>query len=242
MRQTVGARVIGPGSRPDRHSSKELRLNTYRTTTGIVVLAAALAVGGCGADKSTVADTQAPPPPPPVVPVVPPPPEVIVPTGPFKVPPTIPGRGASFADNLADLKNKIRDACGGDLCVNIATGQDADSDLTRCQFVRTEPDAGTLIERKGTIVAYSGAEPCKTDDTDDDNNTNDDNNNNTNNNDNNNTNNNDNNNTNNDNNDNNDTNNTNNDNNDNNDNNTNNNNETSTGTGEPGAGSVTTPG
>jgi hypothetical protein len=143
-------------------------MTTYKITTGVLVLAAALAVGGCDAEPSNdVPGRQAPPPPPPVgVPLQPAPNPQIVPTPPIRVPPTIPGPGESFDDNLADLKGKIRAACGsGDLCVDVATGQDADSDLTRCQFVRTEPAEGTLVERRGTVVAYSGAKPCKRDPT-----------------------------------------------------------------------------
>ena len=60
----------------------------------------------------------------------------------------------------AQLEEKLREACGGEVCVEIEVAE-TDENHETCQYSgRTDPPAGTEVERGSTVTLVMGAKPC----------------------------------------------------------------------------------
>lgn len=70
--------------------------------------------------------------------------------------------GYSDSQTHAHVKG-IRELCGNnELCVNVVIEHtEDDSTYDRCQYKRTDPPLGSLIERGGTIAVITGTQPCR---------------------------------------------------------------------------------
>lgn len=79
---------------------------------------------------------------------------------PIRVPTITMAPGAPLDDAREAIERRIREQCGGELCVELVVEPAEEDDLTSCQFVRTEPAQGTMVGRGSTIVIVSGAQPC----------------------------------------------------------------------------------
>jgi hypothetical protein len=79
---------------------------------------------------------------------------------PIRVPAVVERQGDPLDEVRADIERKIRNQCGGgELCVNLRV-EPRDDGFKSCQFVRTDPEAGTEVARGGTIVIVSGTQSC----------------------------------------------------------------------------------
>jgi hypothetical protein len=60
----------------------------------------------------------------------------------------------------AQLEEKLREACGGEVCVDIEVAE-TDENHETCQYSgRTDPPAGTEVERGSTVTLVMGSKPC----------------------------------------------------------------------------------
>ena len=60
----------------------------------------------------------------------------------------------------AQLEEELREACGGELCVEIEVAE-TDENRETCQYSgTTEPPAGTKVERGSTVTLVMGSKPC----------------------------------------------------------------------------------
>lgn len=60
----------------------------------------------------------------------------------------------------AQLEEKLREACGGEVCLEIAVAQ-TDENLETCQYSGdTDPPAGTEVESGSTVTLVMGSKPC----------------------------------------------------------------------------------
>lgn len=60
----------------------------------------------------------------------------------------------------AQLEEKLREACGGQVCVGIVVAQ-THPEFQTCQYSgETDPPAGTRVERGSTLTVIMGSQPC----------------------------------------------------------------------------------
>ena len=75
-------------------------------------------------------------------------------------------QGGPLEDVLPEIERQITDLCGGELCL-VLDVEMSDDDATECDFVETDPPAGSQVERGGTLVVIAGTHPCEEDQPDD---------------------------------------------------------------------------
>lgn len=78
---------------------------------------------------------------------------ITVPTIAFAKPP-------SLDEAREAIEQRIREQCGGELCVDVVVEQRDLQGVTACDFAGLEPEPGTRVQRDSTIVIVSGAQPC----------------------------------------------------------------------------------
>lgn len=66
----------------------------------------------------------------------------------------------SLAEVRQAVEQRIREQCGGELCVQVVVEQRDLPGVSACDFAGIEPEPGTWVKRGTTIVIVSGAEPC----------------------------------------------------------------------------------
>lgn len=60
----------------------------------------------------------------------------------------------------AQLEEKLREACGGEVCLDIELAE-TDENHETCQYSGdTDPPAGTEVERGSTVTLVMGSQPC----------------------------------------------------------------------------------
>jgi hypothetical protein len=89
------------------------------------------------------------------------------PGSPIDVPSFQISEGRLLDEMLPIIEDRLRELCGGDLCVEIVV-EHRDDDHTECEFSDTDPPAGSQIERGGTLVVIAGTQPCDDGDSDGD--------------------------------------------------------------------------
>jgi hypothetical protein len=82
------------------------------------------------------------------------------PGAPIDIPAITIAEGLPLEPVRAQLEKKLREACGGDLCLTIAVAE-TDGNHETCQYSgNTDPPAGTEVERGGTVTLVMGSLPC----------------------------------------------------------------------------------
>lgn len=66
--------------------------------------------------------------------------------------------GAPIGEVFASIEAEFVAVCGGRLCVQLVV-QPADADPESCGFARTEPSAGTTVQRDSTVVLVCNPRP-----------------------------------------------------------------------------------
>ncbi len=79
---------------------------------------------------------------------------------PIRVPTITMAPGAPLDDARDAIERRIREQCGGELCVELVVEQRDLHGVTACDFAGIEPEPGTWVQRGSTIVIVSGAQPC----------------------------------------------------------------------------------
>lgn len=75
--------------------------------------------------------------------------------------PTIAFAGQASPGEVREvIERRIREQCGGELCVQVVVEQRDLAGVTACDFAGIEPEPGTWVERGTTIVIVSGTDPC----------------------------------------------------------------------------------
>ncbi|HSO55150.1 MAG TPA: hypothetical protein VL330_20980 [Actinomycetes bacterium] len=73
--------------------------------------------------------------------------------------------GAPIGEVFASIEAEFVAVCGGRLCVQLVV-QPADADPESCGFARTEPSAGTTVQRDSTVVLVCNPRPTDPGETD----------------------------------------------------------------------------
>jgi hypothetical protein len=82
------------------------------------------------------------------------------PGAPIDIPAITIAQGQPLDQVRPQLEQKLKDACGGELCVQIEVAE-TDENFETCQYSgRTDPPAGTEVERGSTVTLVMGSQPC----------------------------------------------------------------------------------
>jgi hypothetical protein len=80
---------------------------------------------------------------------------------PIQIPARFEDQGRPLDDVTAEINSRLREECGGDLCVTLLTEQQDVPGYTRCSFYETLPPQRSFVQRGSTVTIVSGAEPCE---------------------------------------------------------------------------------
>ena len=82
------------------------------------------------------------------------------PGAPIDIPAITIAEGQPEAVVRAQLEDKLRDACGGEVCLDIEVAE-TDENHETCQYSgNTDPPAGTEVESGSTVTLVMGSRPC----------------------------------------------------------------------------------
>ncbi|NGN94870.1 hypothetical protein G5C66_19275 [Nocardioides sp. KC13] len=68
-------------------------------------------------------------------------------------------QGRPLNEVHAEIEASVREQCGGELCIDIRVVE-ADPNFGVCQFVRTDPEQGSSVERGASVLILAGTQPC----------------------------------------------------------------------------------
>jgi len=68
-------------------------------------------------------------------------------------------QGRPLDEVLPEMETRVRDQCGGQLCLEFQVVQREPS-FTQCTFVATEPPQDTEVARGSTVIVVVGTQPC----------------------------------------------------------------------------------
>jgi hypothetical protein len=82
------------------------------------------------------------------------------PGAPIDIPAITIAEGQPLDTVRSQLEEKLREACGGELCLTIEVAE-TDENHETCQYSgHTDPPAGTQVESGGTVTLVMGSLPC----------------------------------------------------------------------------------
>jgi hypothetical protein len=86
-----------------------------------------------------------------------------VPASPIDIPPIQVFVRASLDEVRPEIERKVTDACGGEMCLVLRVEMrdvPGFEGFQECEFIDTDPPAGSQVERGGTLIIVMGTEPC----------------------------------------------------------------------------------
>ena len=81
------------------------------------------------------------------------------PGAPISIPSIVQDQGRPLDEVLPEMETRVRDQCGGQLCLEFQVVQREPS-FTQCTFVATEPPQDTEVARGRTVIVVVGTQPC----------------------------------------------------------------------------------